>query len=247
MNESLADLTALLENAPHAGGAKLADEVYEEILRQIVNGVLAEGARLPSETELAATFRVSRPVVREALSRLRADKVIVSRRGSGSYVQRRPSREFFDLANKGTVADLMRCFEFRIALEGEAAALAARRRDAQDLARIEQAFAELNGVIERGEVGVEADVHFHRAIAAATRNTLFTEALAAFDAHTFRGITLTRRMSLRASKERVLLVQREHQEIVEAIRNEDAEAARKAMRRHIDNARMRVLSDSVEP
>lgn len=247
MTESVANLAALLEKVPHSGNVKLADEVYEEILRQIIHGHPAEGARLPSEKELAAMFRVSRPIVREALSRLRADKVIISRRGSGSYVQRRPSREFFDLANQGSVADLMRCFEFRIALEGEAAALAARRRDAQDLARIEQAFAELNGVIERGEVGVEADVRFHRAIAAATRNTLFTEALAGFDAHTFRGISLTRRMSLRTSKERVLLVQHEHQEIVEAIRNEDAEAARNAMRRHLDNARMRVLSDSVEP
>ena len=64
---------------------KLGDRVYEQILAQIVGGHYAEGARLPSETQLATAFSVSRPIVRDALARLNADGIILSRHGSGSY------------------------------------------------------------------------------------------------------------------------------------------------------------------
>lgn len=232
---------------PVVRSEKLPDRIYEDILNQIRIGRLAEGVRLPAETELAALFKVSRPVVREALSRLRADGVIASRRGSGSWVQRRPSHDFFNLAPAGNIAGLMRCFEFRISIEAEAAALAAERRSARGLARIEAAFAELNKIIAQGKVGVEEDINFHMAIAAATRNPLFEDALSALSPQLTQGITLTRRLSLRASRKRVLLVQSEHKQIVAAIRNEDPEAARAAMRHHISNARARVLDDSAKP
>jgi len=63
---------------------KLADRVYEQILEQIVGGQYREGARLPSEAQLATAFSVSRPSVRDALARRSADGVILSRHGSGS-------------------------------------------------------------------------------------------------------------------------------------------------------------------
>ena len=53
----------------------------------IDKGEFSEGGRLPAESDLASRFGVSRPVIREALSRLRVMGVIVSRKGSGSYVQ----------------------------------------------------------------------------------------------------------------------------------------------------------------
>ena len=67
-------------------------------------------------------------MVREALARLYADGVTITRRGAGTYVQRGPRRESLRLAPIGGVSDLTRCFEFRIGLEGEAASLAAQRR-----------------------------------------------------------------------------------------------------------------------
>src|SRR5690606_8438842 len=69
---------------------KFSDQIYEQILRGIVNGEMTEGQRLPSEQSLANAYGVSRPVVREALARLRADGIIVSRHGSGSYVRHQP-------------------------------------------------------------------------------------------------------------------------------------------------------------
>jgi GntR family transcriptional repressor for pyruvate dehydrogenase complex len=226
---------------------KLGDRVYEEILAQIVGGHYAEGARLPSETQLATTFSVSRPIVRDALARLNADGIILSRHGSGSYVQRRPHREILHLAPIGGMADLMRCFEFRIALEGEAAYLAASRRTDADLAAMEEALEALDAVIAKAQIGSEADLQFHNAIAAASRNMLFESTMETVAAHTFAGMNLSRKLTLRSSHKRLLLVQAEHSRIFAAIKAEDAEGARTAMRAHIEAARARVLTDSTEP
>jgi GntR family transcriptional regulator, transcriptional repressor for pyruvate dehydrogenase complex len=213
----------------------------------IVDGKLPEGEKLPAETQLASSFGVSRPVVREALSRLRADGVIVSRRGSGSYVQRKPSAQFLSLAPIGGIADLMRCFEFRIALEGETAALAATRRSDKDLAEMQAALREMNGSIRNKTVGTAADIRFHNAVAMASKNKLFTMALGALSDVIFQGITVARKLSLQANMKRLQIVQAEHRRIFEAVRNEDASGARRAVRTHIENARARLLSDTAEP
>jgi DNA-binding FadR family transcriptional regulator len=226
---------------------KLADKLYEEILGWIAEGAVPEGGKLPSETSLAKKFEVSRPVVREALSRLHADGIIVTKQGSGSYVQRHPQKEFFDLAPIGGIADLMRCFEYRIALEGEAAALAAQRRTSEDLAEIKHALDDLNTIMAQGAVGTDADIRFHNAIATASKNHLFVSTMAALADYTFAGINVARNLSLRADAKRLQLVQEEHMAIFKAIEDQDGEAARNAMRAHISNARIRILSDSVEP
>ncbi|MFK8251153.1 FadR/GntR family transcriptional regulator [Ancylobacter terrae] len=221
--------------------------MYEQILDRIVSGAMVEGDKLPSESQLCDIYGVSRPVVREALSRLQADGVVVSRHGSGSFVQRRPNQAFALLAPIGDVADLMRCMEFRVALEGEAAYLAALRRTDADIDRMKRAFDDLERVIANSEVGSEADQAFHVAIAGAAQNRLFVHALGIFAEHTLRGIELARKLSLRRSARRLQTVQQEHQRILEAIEAEEADEAREAMRTHIDNARVRVLTDSTEP
>ncbi len=226
---------------------KLADKLYEELLGWIAHGPFNEGAKLPSEEKLATKYGVSRPVVREALSRLRSDGIIVSRHGSGSYIERRPKKEFFDFAPIGGVADLMRCFEYRIALEGEAAGLAALRRSDADLKLIRSALHDLDQAIAQRLVGVDADIKFHNAIAKATKNDLFVSAMATLSEYTFAGMTVARNLSLRASVNRLALVQQEHTAIFNAIDAQDVAAARETMRLHISNARMRILSDSVEP
>src|SRR5579864_4650962 len=164
-----------LESSPLEQSSRFADRIYEQILEQIVSGQSAIGDRLPSEDQLAKDHSVSRPVIREALSRLQADGVVVTRKGAGTFVQRQPGREFLRLAPIGGIADLMRCFEFRIGLEGEAASLAAQRRTEEQLAAIEEAFEELNRINATGQVGIQEDIRFHAAIADASRNQLFIQ------------------------------------------------------------------------
>jgi GntR family transcriptional repressor for pyruvate dehydrogenase complex len=225
--------------------SRLADQIYEQLLRQIVEGRLPVGQRLPSEAKLCELFGVSRPVIRETISRLQADSLVATRKGSGTVV-RRPDRAILSLAPYGEIADLMRCFEFRIALEGEAAYLAAQRRTADDMAAIEAALAELDGVIAREELGVDADFRFHAAISRATKNNFFIEQLDGLSSYVRNGMNLTRRLSLTRKRKRQLLVQNEHLDITRAIRDQDEDAARTAMRIHIDNARKRALDDGVE-
>ena len=226
---------------------KLGDHVYEQLLQRIVSGQLPEGERLPSEPALAAALGVSRPVVREALSRLRADGVVTSRHGSGTYVERRPNPEFLRLAPIGGVADLMRCFEFRVGVEGEAAYLAAQRRGTDDLAAMNRALAALDKAIKQRTLGADADLRFHTAIANAARNKLFATTLGALHAQVFAGMKVARNLSLKASVERLHIVQEEHRRIYQAISDENPTEARESMRLHILNARTRLLSDSAEP
>lgn len=235
--------SAVVEEA----AGRLADRIYEQIIEQIVVGQLHIGDRLPSENQLGTEFGVSRAVVREALARLHADGVTATRRGAGTYVQRQPGREFLRLSPIGGIADLMRCFEFRIALEGEAASLAAQRRTDEDLGAIEEAFEQLNRVNANGELGVDEDIRFHAAIAAASRNQLFIQTLEALAVHISNGMNLTRHISLSRNKNRLVMVQEEHSHIVHAIREQDPEKARNAIRLHISNARSRALDDSTEP
>lgn len=226
---------------------KLADRLYEDLLGWITHQAIRIGTRLPSEERLAKQFGVSRPVVREALLRLRSDGIIISRHGSGSYVQKRPKKEFFDFAPLGTIADLMRTFEYRIALEGEAAWLAARRRTNADIKAITEALHAMDEAATSHAVAADADVRFHRAIAIATRNDLFVSTMNTLAENILAGMNVTRNLSLQLNRTRLELVQREHQAILSAIEAQDPAAAREAMRTHITNARNRALTDSVEP
>ncbi len=110
----------------------LPDRVYQSLLRQILAGEMRPDERLPSEHQLAAQFLVSRPVVREALQHLREEKPIFSRRGAGRFVcpgvapspVRQPALGF---APVETIADIQRCYEFRLTIEPEQVYRAARR------------------------------------------------------------------------------------------------------------------------
>jgi DNA-binding FadR family transcriptional regulator len=233
------------EAAPGAGlllrKARLADQVYELLLLQIARGTYGVGTRLPSEPQLCQDFQVSRPVVREALARLRDDNILRSRRGSGSWVEREPSQALAGLAPSGTVAQMVRAYEFRAGVEAEAAALAAQRREKRDLQVMEQAIAALATALGRAEVGDEPDLAFHRAIALATRNPLFSQSMQMLDGSIRSGIVVARRLKQIASSDRLTQVLGEHEGILQAIRAQDPEAARRAMHHHIASSRDRML------
>ena len=129
------------------------------------------------------------------------------------------------------------------ALEGAAAALAAERWEEEDIAEIRRALAALDRCIANGELGVDADVDFHRAIAQATHNPYHITVQATLQAHIAFGMNLTRNLSLRDGA-RLRLVQDEHVEIVAAIEVRAAARARAAMERHIENARRRMFEGS---
>jgi len=155
----------------------LSDQLYGQILDQIVSGRLNEGDRLPPEKEICEMFGVSRPVVRDALLQLRADGLVQSRQGSGTYVQRRPVDRLKKFAKTADLAGFLRCLEVRMPLEAAAARLAAERRTTSQLAKIEEAHERMKEDVTTGHITTENDVAFHTAIAVATGNDFFTEVL----------------------------------------------------------------------
>lgn len=219
----------------------LSDRVYERIVSMIVEGEFAVGVKLPTEFKLSERLEVSRPVLRQALKQLREDGLIVSRQGSGSYVKSRPDGSVLDFAPVGSIADIQRTFEFRVAIEGEAAYLAARRRTDRDLQKLHSAFDELDRCVRENELGVDADEAFHAVICEAADNQYFATARSSMKANIIKGMNLTRSLSLNKPAERLELVQEEHLALLNAIDAGDADAARAAMRAHIENARSRVF------
>ena len=85
---------------------RLAEQLYTQIYKQIEAGQYPVNSKLPSEAELCEVFGVSRPVVREALSRLHTDGVVETQRGAGSFVRLRRDAELFRLAPIGGLLKL---------------------------------------------------------------------------------------------------------------------------------------------
>lgn len=220
---------------------RLSTMIYEGLLATITRGDLPPSAKLPSEAQLCATYEASRPVVREALARLREDGVIVSRQGSGSYVRRRPDPSLLMLAPLGTLGDLQRCFEFRAGTEPAAAALAARRWQDEDMRRIEESLASLDACLTEGGLGTEQDCLLHEAIAEATHNHYHRLVQRQLREHILAGMGVTRSLTLRRATGWMRRVQDEHVAVVDAIRDRDADAAAELMRLHIANARYRMF------
>lgn len=221
--------------------AKLSDRVYADIVERILQGNYGEGERLPSEAELAQMNQVSRPIVREALSRLRDDGLVRSHRGAGSFVKRRPDRAMLDFAPLESLADMQRCFEFRAALEGESARLAAQNAEPASIKEIERALQQLEKCIRAGELGVDADFGFHLAVARATNNRFFSDTLLSLKEQINFGQNLARNLGLRRPGHHLPEVQEEHAHIFQAIRAGDPELACQRMRQHIGNSRRRVF------
>ncbi|CDY75351.1 transcriptional regulator, GntR family protein [Caballeronia glathei] len=214
----------------------LADRIYSDILNSIMEGEFKEGDRLLTEHALAERFATSRPTVREALARLRADGIIVTRRGSGTTVGRRPDPDVRRFAPLETLSDIRRCYEFRVVTEAGAAELAALKADDSDILAIQQAFDELERVVETQGIGAKDDFAFHLAIARASKNQFFITVLSFIEEQVVFSMNLSRNLSLVKTIERQRLVQAEHLEVLEAIRARDPARAGRAMRAHLENA-----------
>ncbi|ASY73153.1 GntR family transcriptional regulator [Sinorhizobium fredii USDA 205] len=219
---------------------RLADVLYGQILEQITSGQLVEGAKLPSEARICSDFQVSRPVVREALMRLQADGLVVSRQGIGTFVKSRPSNKLTDFAASAEIASYLRAFEPRLALETECAGLAAMRRTKAQLNQIGEALAALESAFQRGENGWEEDFAFHLAVAAAAGNELFPRLLQDLRDIMSGSMRMALSLTQQGSEDRRRRVLEEHRKIFVAISSQNADLARLHMRYHLTESRARV-------
>lgn len=203
---------------------------------EILAGIYPAGARLPSEADLMASFGASRHMVREAIAGLREEGLVVSRQGAGVFVAFPPAKTETPSTEPQDTTETLELFEFRIAAETEAAALAAIRRSP---AQEEDIFLRHVQFGERARSGLptaEADLALHLAIALAANNRQFSDFILS------SGPAIIPRAGGQAgegSGENALMAHEEHQQIVQAISRADAPAARQAMRRHLEGGLLR--------
>jgi DNA-binding FadR family transcriptional regulator len=219
---------------------RLGDQLYGQILEQIVSGALKEGDKLPSENKICQAFGVSRPTVRAALMRLNADGLVITRQGSGTFLQKRPSDHLTRLAKVSDIAGMLRCQEVRIALEGQSARLAALRRTQHEMEKINAALEALHVAFDGSSVPADADYAFHLAVARASGNNLFADILEMLHETIRHAMTVGLGITRTGSKERAQRVVEEHEAIAEAIARGDGEAADLAMRYHLHRSRQRM-------
>lgn len=222
----------------------LTDQVVDALARRLDAGEYASHGRLPTESELVAMFGVSRTVVREAISQLRARGLVQTRRGIGTFAREPASVPAFPrvAVDPHMLDEVLALLELRMSLETEGAALAAKRRSDEQAAHLAQLLAAIEATAQ-GPAGdaADADFAFHLTIAEATGNHFFPELLR----HLGRAIIPRTRIDSpavahEAREDYLRRVNREHHDILQAIQGQDSDAARAAMRTHLSNSRERL-------
>lgn len=214
----------------------LAHDLVNALTQQILRGDLSAGQKLPPEIAIVSEHGVSRTVVREALSKLQAAGLVETRHGVGTFVLEQPVSSGLRL-NVDTLTNVRSVLELRMGLETQAAALAAKRRNEAQLAQMRQALDDYGKLLANNDSCVEADRRFHLLIAQATGNNCFPEMLL------YLGKALIPRTQLNAQErggedfsQLGQFAQAEHEAIYQAIRRQDADAARAAMLLHLTNS-----------
>lgn len=216
--------------------------VLDFVSRSLSSGVLVAGQRLPTERELAMQFRVSRTIVRQALTVLEAEQRIVRHVGRGTFVANGSAPAVPEERGGRIDASPSMLIEARCALESMLAEIAVLNATEADLAGI-GAACEALGEAESPLAFERADAAFHRAIAEATHNGLL---IAAYDliASGRQGSEWRKLKQKRhaARPERRPEVMHEHRAILAALTERDADAARLAMLDHLQRVRANLLS-----
>lgn len=221
----------------------LADIVFERMHRAIKSGAYQPDERLPTEHDLAIEFEVSRPIVREALRRLRDQGLIYSRRGAGSFVRSVGMKQPLGFGQLENVADLLNCYEFRLTMEPAAAEAAATRHKPATLAAIREALELMRDATNRQAHREDADFQFHLAIARAAENSYFSTAMEALKDHIAVGMRF-HGVSVKRDSAGLARVFAEHEAIAKAIAAGDAPEARSLMHAHLVGSRARLFEAS---
>lgn len=213
----------------------ISDQVYEQLRDMIYRGQLGPGERLMSEREMALLFKVGRPTVRVAVQKLIDQGLIESRRGVGTFVldrnqaiEKRPLLHAL-YGEAYTIADIQ---EVRMALESKSAELAAKRATDEDIRLIKKCMEQMDREKRDQQLKIKADISFHMNIAYASKNIV--------QIHLMKNFYDVQDYAMSYSYANVLssqgidnLIEQQHTEIFDAIKNHDPASARKAMEVHI--------------
>ena len=245
----MSEQPALSSLRPLGSPRSLVEAIGQRIADDIAAGRLMPGTRLPTEQTMMNAMGVSRTVIREAVATLRAEGLVATRQGIGSFVAEQPAQALFRIepGQAASLADALHIMELRTAVETEAAGLAAERATKPQRRAIHVALDAIDAAIERGEPAITEDFAFHAVITDATGNPQFRRFL------DFLGRFIIPRSSVRIRalnmRSYLLSFQQEHRAIVAAIEAGSVEQAQAEMRSHLVNSsrRYRLLSTKPAP
>ena len=217
----------------------VAEQVAQQLLGLIQSGNLKPGQQLPPERELATILDVSRPSLREALRALSLLGVVKIRQGGGVYVSALDPESllgpihFFISLDDHNIEDL---FEARIVVESAIAKLAAKKISSEQLTHLRDLVGDEDSLLDDPQKFIDADVQFHRTIFDAADNSFLIR------------VATSLHVLGRASREITGYIPgvlkksiKDHQKILEALEERDAEKAGAAMERHLRNVRAAYL------
>ena len=231
-----------MSTAPSHKTVRLYRRVADELAKSIREAVYRPGEKLPAERELAESFGVSRPTVREAMIALEIFGVVEIRHGSGIYVIEptgaQPAQAETEAMNDDLNVGAFELIEARILIEGEMAAVAAAAVTDADINALNELIARMSSGDD--EACDEADHEFHEYIARLTDNGALIDTVSNMWALRKQSRLAARIMSRAQGGGRTARVN-EHKRIVKALATRDPAAARAAMRHHLEMVREYLL------
>ncbi len=212
----------------------LTSRVFDYLVEEIKSGKVKPGEKLPTEKTLTQTLGVSRTCVREAMKSLQALQLVTVRAAVGAVVNKPTpaawfNAEAFAAAVHSEQKDAQT--EFRKILEVGLVSLAAEKADDQDILAMSKSISAYEKAIANGEASYQADVDFHTAVAAASKNPIAEMV--------WRSIMQSVTDQLKATNAVPTAPQeglRDHIRILSAVSEHNPEKARAAMRSHLEGA-----------
>lgn len=211
----------------------LTADICRKMVSQLIGGIWGEGEKIPAERELCLKLGVGRASLREALKALEIMGMIETRLGDGTYVCKRSdffSRPLLWAIVSSSEADARELIEARTVIEVELAGLAAEHATEEHLQQIGEHLDRMVKAKKKPEEFVRADVDFHLAIGRAASNGILMNAL-----HLIRNLLHEWIMGAVTAKGVPDKACAQHRRLLAAIKSQDRAAARKEMRRHLQD------------
>ncbi len=217
------------------------EDVVVQIRALIDSGRLKQGDQLPTERELSEMFKVSRATIREAIRTLESLKLVQSRQGEGTYVLASDAEVLVHSlaeAISNETDNMYDIFYVRKVTAPYVAELAAENATPEEICELAALLVAQRKAAEEGASVAKYDIEFHALMAKVSKNTVLERLLAAIS----DVMDQTRDEHLQ-DEERSRKSIEGHEEVLTAIRNGDSTAARRAMRRHLEDMEAIVLGN----
>ncbi|MCI8853598.1 MAG: FadR family transcriptional regulator [Lachnospiraceae bacterium] len=210
----------------------ISDQVCDQIKQLILSGTWKLGQKIPSETDLAESFGVSRVSIREAILKLTAIGLLESRFSGGTYVREVGADIYLNMivpvAYLGTNS-IMEVLEFRQVVEAKQAGLAAKKATLEDVKRLEEMVEEMERQVGNVEAFSKADLRFHMELSQITQNSLLVACMKLIS--DVLGENMLKLVERRGFESGI----RCHREIIEAVKENDERRATLLMDEHIED------------